>query len=97
MRFSAGPPGSPGRAMPGDVALHVGGEDGDARAESCSASIWSVIVLPVPVAPATRPWRFIIRSGICTTASGASLPSWTPRPEVDRGALGRVGLADLLP
>jgi hypothetical protein len=28
--------------------------------ENASASTWSVTVLPVPVAPATRPWRLAI-------------------------------------
>ena len=31
---------------------------------SCSASSWSVFVLPVPVAPATSPCRFSMASGI---------------------------------
>ena len=49
-------------------------------AESCSASDCSVRVFPVPVAPATSPWRFIIASGTWTTADCATCPSWTPRP-----------------
>jgi hypothetical protein len=40
----------------------------------------SVLVFPVPVAPATSPCRFIVASGIRTTASRASAPSYTPRP-----------------
>ena len=39
---------------------------GTPAAESCSASSWSVLVLPVPVAPATRPCRLSIGSGIRT-------------------------------
>ena len=35
----------------------------------------SVFVLPVPVAPAMRPWRFIIASGTRTTASDTTVPS----------------------
>ncbi len=42
---------------------------GTPASESCSASTWSVTVLPVPVAPATRPCRFIEASGSRTTAS----------------------------
>ena len=53
---------------------------GTPAADSCSAITCSVFVLPVPVAPATRPWRFIMASGTCTTASGTTAPSCTPRP-----------------
>ncbi len=49
-------------------------------AESCSAMPCSVFVLPVPVAPATSPWRFIIDSAIWTFASWATTSSRTPRP-----------------
>ena len=48
--------------------------------ESCSAITWSVLVLPVPVAPATRPWRFIVASGSRTAASGTSAPPRSPVP-----------------
>jgi hypothetical protein len=41
---------------------------------------WRVLVLPVPVAPATRPWRFITASGICTFADGYAVPSLTAAP-----------------
>ena len=37
---------------------------GTPAVESCSASSWSVLVLPVPVAPATRPCRLSMPSGI---------------------------------
>ncbi len=43
-------------------------------AASCSASPCSVRVLPVPVAPATSPWRFIIASGMRICASGTASP-----------------------
>ncbi|MEZ5137699.1 MAG: hypothetical protein R2711_02640 [Acidimicrobiales bacterium] len=49
-------------------------------AESCSASSWSVTVLPVPVAPAMRPWRLHMAVGTCTTACGRTVPSFTARP-----------------
>ena len=42
---------------------------GTPRAESCSARSWSVRVLPVPVAPATSPWRFIMATGTLTFGS----------------------------
>ena len=44
----------------GQVALDVGGEDRHAASEKPSAMICSVTVLPVPVAPVTRPWRLAI-------------------------------------
>ena len=47
------------------------GTPGRPAAESCSAMSCSVLVLPVPVAPAIRPWRFIIASGTRTSGSGA--------------------------
>ena len=85
MRFSAGPPGAPAAPIPERSPFTSAANTGTPAAESCSAIVWSVIVLPVPVAPATRPCRFIIRSGTCTTASGASLPSCTPRPRSTAG------------
>ena len=42
---------------------------GTPAADSCSAIMCSVTVLPVPVAPATRPCRFIMDSGSRTWAS----------------------------
>jgi hypothetical protein len=59
---------------------------GTPASDSCSASTWSVFVLPVPVAPATRPWRFIIANGtrICAPARAVS-PSM-PAPKVTAGA-----------
>ena len=43
--------------------------------ESCPASSWSVLVLPVPVAPAISPWRFVIDNASWTRASLNSSPS----------------------
>ena len=51
------------------------------------------LVLPVPVAPAMRPWRLHMARGICTTASGWVVPSSTPRPESDHRPLGGVAAA----
>ena len=48
--------------------------------DSCSAISCSVFVLPVPVAPAMRPWRLTIAAGIWTTASWWVVPPRTPRP-----------------
>ncbi len=80
MRFSAGPPASPGAARPDTSPFTSAAKTGTPAAESCSASPCSVLVFPVPVAPAMSPCRFIIASGILMTASGTSLPPWTPRP-----------------
>ena len=52
---------------------------------SCSASTWSVFVLPVPVAPATSPWRFIMASGTRTWASGRACSPSMAAPKVSAG------------
>jgi hypothetical protein len=44
--------------QPGHVALHVGLKTGTPRREKLSAITSNDTVLPVPVAPATIPWRF---------------------------------------
>ncbi len=80
MRFSAGPPASAGSASPERSPLTSATNTGTPCADSCSAITWSVFVLPVPVAPATSPWRFIVARGTRTAAPGASAPSCTPRP-----------------
>ena len=75
------------RGEPRDVALDVADEDRHAGvADSCSASTWSVFVLPVPVAPATRPWRFIIASGTRTWTAGMASSPRMPAPKVTPGA-----------
>ena len=53
---------------------------GTPAAEICSAISCSVFVLPVPVAPATRPWRLSMLSGIRTCASGRGVSSSTSTP-----------------
>ena len=81
----------------GQVALDVGREHRHARrADSASASSCSVRVLPVPVAPATSPWRFIIASGIRTAASWCSSPLEHAAAELDRRPVGRVAVGDRL-
>ena len=79
-RFSAALPASPGTDMPDRSPLTSAANTGTPAADSDSASSCSVRVLPVPVAPATSPWRFIIASGIRTAASWCSSPPSTPRP-----------------
>ena len=53
---------------------------GTPMAESCSAMSCSVLVLPVPVAPAMSPCRLHMLAGTCTTASATTAPSSIPRP-----------------
>ena len=43
---------------------------GTPAADSCSAMTCRLFVLPVPVAPATSPWRFNMASGMRTRAAG---------------------------
>ena len=43
---------------------------GTPAAEICSAISCRVLVFPVPVAPATSPWRLSMLTGIRTTAAG---------------------------
>ena len=47
----------PGCEMPVRSPLTSARNTGTPCFEKFSASVWSVIVLPVPVAPVTRPWR----------------------------------------
>ncbi len=54
--------------------------------ESWPAISCSVFVLPVPVAPAMRPWRFRIDSGTWTRTSLNSSPSCIALPIVRVGS-----------
>src|SRR5512143_239602 len=54
--------------------------------ESCSASSWSDLVLPVPVAPAMSPCRCIIARGRPTRGSGWHSPERTGAPSVTAAA-----------
>jgi hypothetical protein len=58
---------------------------GTPASESCSASTWSVFVLPVPVAPATSPCRLSIESGTRIGASGSAVSPAIPAPKVTAG------------
>ena len=51
------PAGSPGRDRPETSPLTSWTTTGTPAADSPSASTCTVTVLPVPVAPAIRPWR----------------------------------------
>ena len=52
---------------------------------SCSASSCSVLVLPVPVAPATRPCRLTMASGIRIRTSARWVASSTSPPSSSAG------------
>ena len=52
--------------------------------ESCSTKACSVLVLPVPVAPAMRPCLLIVRRGMFTSTSGMTSPSKIPFPRVKK-------------
>src|SRR3954453_6714461 len=84
-RLAAGPSAAPGAASPETSPFMSAANTGTPAADSCSVSSWRVLVLPVPVAPAIRPWRLTIDSGNCTTASGTTLPSCMPRPRSSAG------------
>ena len=72
---------APGVLMPERSPLMSAAKTGTPAALSCSASSCSVLVFPVPVAPATRPCRLSIPSGIrmgtsdSVVASSMSPPS----------------------
>jgi hypothetical protein len=80
-------PGSPGAKRPVRSPLTSGISTGTPAVESCSAITCSVLVFPVPVAPATRPCRLNIASGIRTSAVGSATPSITTDPSVTLAAV----------
>src|SRR4051794_28971455 len=84
-RLPAGPAGSPAAAIPDTSPFTSATTTGTPCADSCSAITCNVLVLPVPVAPATSPCRLTIASGTCTTAPAATFPSYTPRPRSTTG------------
>ena len=69
---------------------------GTPTAESCSAMFCSVLVLPEPVVPATRPCRLSMASGMRTFALGIHLPVDDDSAELDRGTGRGVPGGDLL-
>jgi len=72
--------GAPGVATPDRSPLMSARNTGTPCADSCSAMTCSVLVLPVPVAPATSPCRFIADSGMRTATSGCAVPASTAAP-----------------
>ena len=89
-------PASPGRDSPDRSPLTSAISTGTPAAESCSAITCSDFVLPVPVAPATRPCRLSVASGIRTCAVGSATPSTTTVPSSSACAFDGVTGGDLL-
>ena len=78
---------SPGAARPVRSPLMSATKTGTPAFDSWPARSWSVLVLPVPVAPAMRPWRFSMLSATWTRASLASSPSSIGLPMTRPGSV----------
>ncbi len=72
---------SPGTAIPERSPFMSATNTAAPAWAACSAMTWRVRVLPVPVAPAIRPWRFSIETArfTGTLGSGSSPSSIAPR------------------
>jgi len=70
--------GVPGSEMPERSPLTSAAKTGTPMREKASAMTWRVTVLPVPVAPATRPWRLAM-PGRSSTNSGGAASVWAIR------------------
>ena len=81
---------SPGAASPVRSPLMSATKTGTPAFESWPASSWSVLVLPVPVAPAMRPWRLSMDSATWTRTSLASSPPCIGLPMTSPGSVERV-------
>jgi hypothetical protein len=77
---------SPGAAIPLRSPFTSLMKHGTPAAESCSAISWSVLDLPVPVAPAISPWRLAIARGSATRGSLSSSPSCIALPRTTAGS-----------
>ena len=80
---------SPGAARPVRSPLMSATKTGTPAFDSWPASSWRVLVLPVPVAPAIRPWRLSIDSATWTRASLREL-AVVHRAADDEARLGRA-------
>ena len=78
--------GSPGAPTPDRSPLTSTANTGTPAAESWPASSWRVLVLPVPVAPAIRPWRLIRESGTWTRTSGRTSSPMIGDPKTMTGS-----------
>ena len=77
---------SPGAAMPVRSPLMSAMNTGTPAFDSWPAISWRVFVLPVPVAPATSPWRFSMLSATATWGCATSSPSCMAPPIVIDGS-----------
>ena len=77
---------SPGRAMPDRSPLMSAAKTGTPAFDSWPARSCSVLVLPVPVAPAMSPWRLSIERATWTRASLTSSPSCIALPMTSVGS-----------
>ena len=75
----------PGTPIPERSPLMSAAKTGTPFAESCSASSCKVLVLPVPVAPATSPCRLSMPSGILMWTSDRSVASSIRPPSSNAG------------
>ena len=87
---------TPGRDSPDRSPLMSAIITGTPAADSCSAITCSDFVLPVPVAPATRPCRLTVASGNADAGGRVDGAVDDDRPELERLALRRVAGGDLL-
>ncbi len=83
MRASAA---SPGAARPVRSPFTSATNTGTPAAESWPAMSCRVFVLPVPVAPATSPWRFVVESGSVTRTSDRTSPPSIGLPSTIAGS-----------
>ena len=84
---------SPATPMPERSPLRSARNTGTPAVENCSAISCSVLVLPVPVAPAIRPWRVAMASGSVAMGCGSQAPSWTIPPSTTVLAAGNAAFA----
>jgi hypothetical protein len=87
MRAATLPEASPGSAMPETSPFMSATKQGTPASDSRPARPWTVLVLPVPVAPATSPWRFSMASGTATSNPVATSSPLTARPSPTAGSV----------
>ena len=78
---------SPGIARPVRSPLTSAMKHGTPAFDSCPAISCSVLVLPVPVAPAIRPWRLRIEKATWMRASLYGTSLWSGLPSSRAGSL----------
>ena len=79
--------GSPGAPTPDRSPFTSTAKTGTPAADSWPARSWRVLVLPVPVAPAMRPWRLTRESGSATRTSGRTSSPMIGEPSTMTGSL----------